>query len=390
MAIDQLSIYNNALRITGERKLASLTEDRPPRHYLDDAWDFGAVDFCLELIKPRFATKIVSSTSTTETQGFSATHSLPSDYVAMVALYSDSDLSEPVTRFLEQGGELLADHSTVYLRYVSRDPATSFTNWTPSFARAVAAFLAKEVGPRIRPDATDTFEAAFQQHVDVSRGIDSAEEPRPRSKPDDSTLSLDWLNIYNDALFCLDLPQLTSVNDDSEARTKLSVALSQNLVEAYLFDKAWQWAVTSSKITYDPSVEPEWGYQYAFDKPDNILKIDGVFVDEYFQVPLIPYEDEGDLFFANVQEIYLKYIPLDTVSTPASWPAYFRKLVAASMAVHAGGSLGGNVQKAVMILEDRESKAFSIDAQQSPPRIIANGNWTQSRWANRSGNRGRP
>lgn len=390
MAIDQLSVYNNALRIIGERKLASLTEDRPPRHYLDDAWDFGAVDFCLELVKPRFATKIVKLDSATATQGFSATHSLPSDYVAMVALYSDSDLSEPVTRFLEQGGELLADHSTVYLRYVSNVPATSFANWTASFARVVAAYLAKEVGPRIRPDATDTFDSVFADAVSTSTSIDSAEEPRPRSKPDNSTLSLDWLNIYNDALFCLDLPQLTSVNDDSEARTKLSVALSQNLVEAYLEDKGWQWAVTSTKITYDPSVEPEWGYQYAFDKPDNILRIDGLFVDEYFQVPLKAYEDEGDLFFANCQELYLKYIPLDTVSTPASWPAYFRKLIAASMAVHAGGALGGNVEKAVMMLSDRESTAFSTDAQQSPPRVIANGNWTQARWANRSANRGRP
>ena len=36
MANDQLSLYNNALTVLGERKIASLTENREPRRVLDD------------------------------------------------------------------------------------------------------------------------------------------------------------------------------------------------------------------------------------------------------------------------------------------------------------------------------------------------------------------
>ncbi len=43
----KLQIFNGALRMCGERKLASLSEDRQPRRLLDDEWADGAVDYCL-------------------------------------------------------------------------------------------------------------------------------------------------------------------------------------------------------------------------------------------------------------------------------------------------------------------------------------------------------
>jgi hypothetical protein len=49
VAISKLGIYNDALRILGERKLSSISEDRPPRYRLDDIYDFGAIEYCLEV-----------------------------------------------------------------------------------------------------------------------------------------------------------------------------------------------------------------------------------------------------------------------------------------------------------------------------------------------------
>ena len=48
MAIDKLSVYNNALILIGERTLTALTENREPRRLLDSSFDFDAINYCLE------------------------------------------------------------------------------------------------------------------------------------------------------------------------------------------------------------------------------------------------------------------------------------------------------------------------------------------------------
>ena len=44
----KLSIYNGAAALLGETPLASLSEDRSVRYWLDRAWDDGVIDYCLE------------------------------------------------------------------------------------------------------------------------------------------------------------------------------------------------------------------------------------------------------------------------------------------------------------------------------------------------------
>ncbi len=42
MAVDQLSLYNRALLIMGQRFLSDLSEEREPRRLLDQVWNDGA------------------------------------------------------------------------------------------------------------------------------------------------------------------------------------------------------------------------------------------------------------------------------------------------------------------------------------------------------------
>lgn len=391
MAVTKLQLYNDALRIIGERKLASESEARESRYRLDDIYDFGAIDYCLEITKPRFASvvdKITTSVTSTE-YGFANTFDLPADYLVMVGLFSDAGLDEPITRFIEQGRTLATDHSTVYLRYTSSTSGAVLASWPPSFARLVSAYLAKELAPRIRPDAIESTAANFASERQAFLLTDAAEESRPRSKPVTATLSPEWLAIYNDALFILGQEQLISINDDSQRRAVLDAALSQSTVEFHLEDTAWKFALTSGKIDYNPSVEPDWGYRRAFDKPDDLLRIDGVFYDEYMRNPLKLYADEGDYLFADVDSLYFQYISNNTLSQPSTWPAYFRKVISAELAFVAADVLGGDANKAALILESRVSSAKSNDAMQSPPRILSAGNWTRSRYRGNYG-RGRP
>ena len=44
---DKLGVYNGILRELGESRLASLTEDRKPRHEIDNVYD-SLLEHCLE------------------------------------------------------------------------------------------------------------------------------------------------------------------------------------------------------------------------------------------------------------------------------------------------------------------------------------------------------
>lgn len=81
MANDQLSLYNNALTVLGERKIASLTENREPRRVLDDVWS-GAVKYCLEQGQWKFAirtSKLTYSTDVNPVFGYRRAFERPSE-----------------------------------------------------------------------------------------------------------------------------------------------------------------------------------------------------------------------------------------------------------------------------------------------------------------------
>jgi len=59
----QLSIYNGALNILGERKLADLDENREPRYELDDIWDNEMIDRVLQFGLWNFAARSVELTA---------------------------------------------------------------------------------------------------------------------------------------------------------------------------------------------------------------------------------------------------------------------------------------------------------------------------------------
>ncbi len=394
-ATTQLQLYNDALAMVGERSLASLSEEVETRRQLDRSWNSGAVDYCLEMIKPKFAT-IVSSmvaAAVPTDLGFNFAFNLPADYVAMVRPYSDSTIDEPITRYVIQARQIVADHNPIFLRYVSNS-ATAGGNldiWSASFAKFVSSFLATDIVARIRPDAATLVQAAYAEALKVSLERDKIEEQTPHSKPKTTTLTLDWLQIYNDALFCMGAKQLITINDDSDTRATLDAVVNQGAVKFLLEDIQWSWANSSTQIDYDISIEPEFGYIRAFDKPADMYRLAGMFSDEYFRCPLKDYADEDTRWFTDIDTIYVQYVSNAMINSPQLWPMYFRKLVAAYIAQNSAASLGGNIETAVQQYTDRYRSAQSNDAQASPPRRIAEGSWTKARLTGgRSYYRGRP
>ena len=55
----KLTLFREAIRLLGERKLDSLTESFEPRRVMDDIYDGGGVRSCLEMGQWKFATRSV-------------------------------------------------------------------------------------------------------------------------------------------------------------------------------------------------------------------------------------------------------------------------------------------------------------------------------------------
>lgn len=145
----QLTLYNAALRLVEEPKLLNLTEDREARYLLDDIWDNGAVQYCLEAGQWFFARRTVQIDYDPELQpafGYKCAFGKPTDWVRQMGMWTDPYQNQPLTRALDEAGFWYADPQTIYVAYVSNDPqwGLNMALWPETFADFVAHYIAKK------------------------------------------------------------------------------------------------------------------------------------------------------------------------------------------------------------------------------------------------------
>ncbi len=156
MTTTQLSLYNGALRLIGQPKLANLDEDREPRHVLDDIWDDGAREYCLEQGSWNFATRtsrIEINEDLDPDFGFINAFSKPTDWRRTITMATDEYFVFPMTdrEYMMEAGFWFSDIDRLFVRYVSDDDAYGFdySLWPQSFTKMVEAFMASKVTPTI-------------------------------------------------------------------------------------------------------------------------------------------------------------------------------------------------------------------------------------------------
>lgn len=149
MATTQLALYNEALRLIGERRIASLSENREPRRVLDDVWNDGAREYCLEQGQWNFAMRAVEITKSDTVPAFGYINAFdkPNDFIRTCGVAEDEYFNVPLTRMVEEVGFWFADIDPIYVRYISSSAnyGLDLTRWPKTFAKYVAAFLASEV-----------------------------------------------------------------------------------------------------------------------------------------------------------------------------------------------------------------------------------------------------
>ena len=187
----KLQIYNTALRYCKERKLSSLTENREPRRLLDDVWDTGGVDHCLEEAMWKFATASVrlDYDPTIDPEfGYARPFSKPDDWVLTVAVCSDEYFDVPLTRYLHENNYWYADLDEIYVRYVSNGDAygNDLSLWPASFMRFVSAYFASEIVGKLTGGNTETIdevEAILKKNTLNAKNRDAWNQPQQFPAP---------------------------------------------------------------------------------------------------------------------------------------------------------------------------------------------------------------
>lgn len=155
MAADRLEIYNGALLLCGDRKLASLTENREPRHLLDDVWNGGrGVRYCLEQGQWHFAmraSRFDYDASATPEFGFTYGFAKPTDWVATSGIFQDERCVTPLLQYADEVSYWFADNTEIFVKYVSDGAAfgMDFAKWPETFTEYVKAFFASKIIHRL-------------------------------------------------------------------------------------------------------------------------------------------------------------------------------------------------------------------------------------------------
>ena len=192
------------------------------------------------------------------------------------------------------------------------------------------------------------------------------------------------LSLYNDALLLCGERFLVSLTEEREPRRLLDQAWASNAVKTCLEEGQWFFAMRTIQIDYDPSVQPSFGYNRAFQKPTDWAITSAVCSDEFFRTPLLQYTDEAGYWYATLDTIYVRFV--STSSTYGldmnKWPETFRELVAAHLATKIVQKITNDESKTKFVEQVKKDcliKAKSASAMAGPSLMPAQGNWSKAR-----------
>ena len=191
------------------------------------------------------------------------------------------------------------------------------------------------------------------------------------------------LEIYNMALGHLGERKISSLSEAREPRRVLD-DFYDAVVAGCLEEGFWNWAMRTVEHASSDSYEPSFGLTYAFEKPTDWVRTYLISTSERMDPPLLEYVDEGGLWYADNDPLYIKYVSNGTSYglDLSLWSQRFADYVAANLAVKACKRVTGSLDENLFKIEDKaRRKAKSKDAMDEPPGFAPTGTWVRSRGA---------
>lgn len=192
------------------------------------------------------------------------------------------------------------------------------------------------------------------------------------------------LIIANGALRLLKERQLTQselTNGSREPARIFNSIWDEGGIDACLEAGQWKFAKRTVMLDASPSVEPDFGYRYAFDKPTDHIRTIGVWADEQMKTPLVEYREEGGYWFAAIETMFVAYVSNDAAfgNDYSLWPQSFLKFVQAHFASEMAGPLTSEGKEVLAVRKTLLSAALSTDAMADPTKFMPAGSWVRAR-----------
>jgi hypothetical protein len=197
-------------------------------------------------------------------------------------------------------------------------------------------------------------------------------------------LATSKLKLYNGALLIAGERELASLSEERASRRDLDLVYDDGGVRFCLEQAQWKFAMRTVMIDYSSSIEPDFGYRRAFDKPTDWVITSAVCSDEFFNSPLTQYADETGFWFSDLDTIYVRYVSddVDYGSDLSLWPATFTEFVKAYFASKCIRKWTSDENKALDV-QKYAGRMLSIaknkDAMAGPASFPPQGAWVRSR-----------
>lgn len=163
-------------------------------------------------------------------------------------------------------------------------------------------------------------------------------------------------------------------------------------VDDCLQSAQWKFGTRTIFTTASPSIEPDFGYQFAFDKPTDWIRTTGVWMDAMMNTPLTSYRDEAGYLFSSLENIYFSYISNDAQygGDLSLWPPNFVRFVEAHLAAYAAGPLTERGRELWAFRKMMLSEASATDAMSDPTKHLPIGSWVKARLSGGYRSNGQP
>lgn len=179
---DKLSLYNDTLRLLGQTKLASVSEEREARYILDDVWE-PAKRYCLEQHFWNFAQKtetLTAATGATPAAGYTYVVFKPDDWVRSMWLKAHARMTDEID-YLDEGQVWFTNYDPVVCRYLSIEPIVDGMEpaWPELFASTVAAYMAYLTAKQITGSASEreAMRELYERELNNAASKDVFNEP---------------------------------------------------------------------------------------------------------------------------------------------------------------------------------------------------------------------
>jgi hypothetical protein len=208
----------------------------------------------------------------------------------------------------------------------------------------------------------------------------------------------DKLSVYRGVARACDERRLSSLTENVKIRRLIDGVWDDPAgLQACLQAAFWNFAMETASFTYSPSITPAFGFQYAFDKPDDWLRTFIVSDDEMFSNRQFQYDDRGDYWMADCETIYVKYLSKSVTRGMdlSLWTPGFCDYVHH----HLASLIVGDLESSKTSKDDLEMRsrrklniARATDAMDESMRFRPQGSWSRARQgssSNDGGNRTR-